>query len=277
MTVKRALKLRQDGEYILDLDIDELRERLKQRAEKTAQDIMTLEAERYEALFDELGMTPDQKARALQHIQAIIKAKIDAGHALSSLAAAQMDLEGKMKAALGPKYDAYAKYEADDLGRREARLAQEFLQARQVDCSTEDLIALEKVMNATGCFSDRSLNSYGGPFNGLQPRTSGGMSLAGQEQRLAEFQSSIQALPGNEQFKALPAAIKDTVQQYYADEVATMKENIFLTRYPELREVVEAENRLRKMKANPAANPITISQLEAIVVQLKSKYPGIRW
>jgi hypothetical protein len=271
MTVRRAMELRQNGTYILDLDIDELRERLDRRAERTSQEIMALEAGRYEAFFDGLGMSAEQKRRSLQHIQAIVKAKIEAGHALSSLAAAQADFEEKMNAALGPNFDAYVKYEAGDLSRRELQFTQEFLKARKIDYSAVDLGALQEVIKDTGCYSNDSLNSYGGPFNILQPRMGGSMAIIELEKRLVEFQYAANALSGSERFKSLPSEIQSSIVQYHLGQIEAMEEKVLLARNPEVRELVDAEERLRKLRANPSSNPATIAQFEAIISELKTK------
>lgn len=169
-TMNVALRERAKGNYILDLDIPWLRDRLEEKNTIAVEAIMVHLGPTYENLLDSYGITGERRAQILNHISQIYRAKVEAKQALTSLANAQADLETRMRKELGGKFDEYAAFEALDSARREiSEIASFSERSGYGQLSVERLADIQELVNETAAFTAKTLGEYGGPFHESAP------------------------------------------------------------------------------------------------------------
>jgi hypothetical protein len=167
-SLARALAEAEDkrsaGVYVLDSDIEALRERLLASAARAAESRLNSTASEYDMLFAGFELDPATTVQLKQHIEVIFKAQALAQQYTQQLVAARVAYDDRMRELLGTQYEHYRIYEEGKPAERQVSAIQSFAAKSGVNISGGELDLLRGVIDEERLFSTGFLTRLGGPY-----------------------------------------------------------------------------------------------------------------
>lgn len=274
-TSSDAQRERAAGRYVLDSEIPWLRDRLSKNDEAALAAIMQQVGPEYERLFAQLGVNAEQRAQLLHHLALIYKEKRDVKLRQTSLVNAQSAFDSRLKSLLAPeKYAEYRAYEDFDRARRESAQFTDFASTvGQSALSPERLADLQELVDATGAYSARTVNQWGGAFHEAAAPYSSARSESFLNEAIASLRVNSTALLEEARRRGFTAAELEILQRYYRKEISAYEQQLTDTRDPVGAQARWLERRILTLSADPRTNPEVLQRLKDSLALLRAAQP----
>jgi hypothetical protein len=271
-----AQRERAAGRYVLDSEIPWLRDRLAKNDEAALAAMMQVAGPEYQRLFAQLGLSEGTQAQLLHHLALIYREKRDVKLRQTSLANAQSAFDSQLKALLSPeKYADYRAYEAFDRARRESAQLADFAGAsNQPQLPPERLADLQELVDATGAYSARTLNQWGGAFHVAAAPTPSALTESAMIEAASDLRAKSTALIEEARRRGFTNAELEVLRRYYGKEIDVYEQQITDARDPKGAQARWLERRIMIMSADPRANPEQLQRLKDSLALLRASQPG---